>query len=154
MSERSPIPYVDRVIAATETRMYGLTQVIRLILAGYVSGGHVLLEGNPGTGKTSLVKELTARLGFDADTRFGRIQFTPDLMPADITGTKMPVEGDMSRFAFVEGPIFKYLLLADEINRATPKTQAAMLEAMGEKQVTVLDVRRKLWPARQARLRC
>lgn len=119
--------------------MYGVEQVTRLSLVALYTGGHVLMEGNPGMGKTELVKTLGNVLKFP----FGRIQFTPDLMPADITGTYMPdpASGGLS---FRPGPVFTSLLLADEINRATPKTQAAMLEAMAEKQVTVLGEVRKL----------
>ena len=99
-----------------------------------LSGGHVLLEGVPGLGKTLLVRTLSEVL----DLSFNRIQFTPDLMPADILGTNLVVESPEGRreFQFQRGPIFAHLLLADEINRATPKTQSAMLEAMQEKSVT------------------
>ncbi len=121
--------------------MYGLDDVARLCLVAFYCGGHVLLEGNPGLGKTDLVKKLAGILNLN----FGRIQFTPDLMPADITGTNQPDfnNGMLSRFEFNPGPVLKHhILLGDEINRATPKTQAAMLEAMAEKQVTVLGTRR------------
>ncbi len=134
---RYDLDYVAGVLGGIGRSMFGLDEVSRLLLVALYSGGHVLLEGNPGLGKTQLVKTLCASLGFDLG-RFGRIQFTPDLMPADITGTKMPVDGNMAQFAFQHGPIFRWLLLADEINRATPKTQSAMLEAMAERQVTVL----------------
>lgn len=121
--------------------MFGLDDVARLSLVAYYCGGHVLLEGNPGLGKTDLVKQLAGLLGLN----FGRIQFTPDLMPADITGTSQPdfSNGTLSRFEFEPGPVLNHhIVLGDEINRATPKTQAAMLEAMAEKQVTVLGTRR------------
>lgn len=121
--------------------MFGLDEVARLCLIGFYCGGHVLLEGNPGLGKTDMVKKLAGILGLD----FGRIQFTPDLMPADITGTSQPAfsNGMLSRFEFNPGPVLNHhILLGDEINRATPKTQAAMLEAMAEKQVTVLGTQR------------
>lgn len=121
-------------------KMFGLDAVARLCLVAFFSEGHVLLEGNPGLGKTDLVKQLAGILKID----FGRIQFTPDLMPADITGTNQPTfeNGMLSRFEFNAGPVLNHhILLGDEINRATPKTQAAMLEAMAEKQVTVLGIR-------------
>jgi MoxR-like ATPase len=98
------------------------------------AGGHALLEGVPGLGKTLLIRTLSDAL----DLNFSRIQFTPDLMPADITGTTVVVETDSGRdFEFRQGPLFAQMVLADEINRATPKTQSALLEAMQEKTVTV-----------------
>jgi MoxR-like ATPase len=130
--------FVQTVLDTVGKEMFGLDEVARFCLAALYSGGHVLLEGNPGVGKTELVKTMGRVLGL----KWGRIQFTPDLMPADITGTLMP-EAD-GTLKFQEGPVFASLLLADEINRATPKTQAAMLEAMAEKGVTVLGVRRPL----------
>ncbi len=113
----------------------GNKDIVKKILIAFFANGHVLLEGVPGLGKTLLVKSLSKVLGFD----FKRIQFTPDLMPADITGTQIVVErGDgRKEFEFSAGPLFTNILLADEINRATPKTQSAMLEAMEERQVTV-----------------
>ena len=113
----------------------GNKDIVKKILIAFFAKGHVLLEGVPGLGKTLLVKSLSKALGFD----FKRIQFTPDLMPADITGTQIVVErGDgRKEFEFTPGPLFTNILLADEINRATPKTQSAMLEAMEERQVTV-----------------
>lgn len=134
---RSDLDYVAGVLDGVGRVMFGLDDVVRMLMVAFYSGGHVLLESNPGMGKTQLVKTLCTNLGFGIG-RFGRIQFTPDLMPSDITGTKMPVDGDMSVFRFQPGPVFHWMLLADEINRATPKTQSAMLEAMGEGQVTVL----------------
>ena len=124
--------HTTHVIDAVAEELYGVETVIKLSLAALLSGGHVLLEGNPGLGKTELVKRLARVMNLKA----GRIQFTPDLMPADITGTLMPTGNGGLRFQ--SGPIFTSLLLADEINRATPKTQSAMLEAMAEKKVTVL----------------
>lgn len=115
--------------------MKGIDGIINLLMIALVVRGHVLLEGNPGLGKTALIRSLSAAMDLPARD-VGRIQFTPDLMPSDITGTKMP--NDAGRLEFQKGPIFCRLLLADEINRATPKTQAAMLEAMAEFQVTVL----------------
>src|SRR2546425_4515422 len=111
-------------------------------LIAIFAGGHVLLEGVPGLGKTLLVRTLSDVL----ELSFNRIQFTPDLMPADILGTNLVVENPDGRreFQFQRGPIFAHLILADEINRATPKTQSALLEAMQEKQVTAAGELRKL----------
>ena len=112
----------------------GQKDIIRNVLIAIFSDGNVLLEGMPGMGKTQLVKTIAKVLNLD----FKRIQFTPDLMPADVIGTNIVVkEGDNTAFRFEKGPVFTNLLLADEINRATPKTQSALLEAMGEKTVTV-----------------
>jgi MoxR-like ATPase len=114
----------------------GQKDVIRHVLVSILGGGHVLLEGVPGLGKTMLIRTL----GQVLDLKFSRIQFTPDLMPADITGTEILVEQNGQRdFRFQPGPIFTNLLLADEINRATPKTQSALLEAMQEHAVTVAE---------------
>ncbi len=112
----------------------GHADIVDGTLTALFGGGHVLLEGVPGLGKTLLVRTLSEVM----DLSFSRIQFTPDLMPADILGTNLVVEDANGRraFEFQKGPIFAHLLLADEINRATPKTQSAMLEAMQEKQVT------------------
>src|SRR5437588_2477237 len=111
-------------------------------LIALFAGGHVLLEGVPGLGKTLLVRTLSEVL----DLSFNRIQFTPDLMPADILGTNivMETQGGRREFQFQRGPIFAHLVLADEINRATPKTQSALLEAMQEHQVTAGGEIRKL----------
>ncbi|MBO4310039.1 MAG: MoxR family ATPase [Lachnospiraceae bacterium] len=112
----------------------GQKEVIRQVLLSLISGGNVLLEGVPGLGKTQLVKALSQV----CDLEFSRIQFTPDLMPADVTGTDIIVKKEgRNEFEFQAGPIFANLLLADEINRATPKTQSALLEAMQEHTVTV-----------------
>ncbi|NDC38115.1 MAG: AAA family ATPase [Proteobacteria bacterium] len=115
----------------------GTSDVVRLTLAAIFGGGHVLLEGVPGLGKTLLVKSIARTLGLS----FKRIQFTPDLMPSDVTGTQVLTEDEAGkrRFVFKQGPIFANIVLADEINRATPKTQAALLEAMEERQITVLN---------------
>lgn len=115
----------------------GTSDVVRLTLSAIFGGGHVLLEGVPGLGKTLLVKSIARTLGLS----FKRIQFTPDLMPSDVTGTQVLTEDEAGkrRFVFKQGPIFANIVLADEINRATPKTQAALLEAMEERQITVLD---------------
>jgi MoxR-like ATPase len=112
----------------------GHTEIVRGVLICLFSGGHALLEGVPGLGKTLLVKTLAEGL----DLHFSRIQFTPDLMPADIIGTNIVVESPGGRhFGFQRGPIFGQIVLADEVNRATPKTQSALLEAMQELSVTV-----------------
>jgi MoxR-like ATPase len=115
----------------------GQREVVRHTLVCLIVGGHVLLEGVPGLGKTMLVRTLARVL----DLKFARIQFTPDLMPADIVGTDIleEAEGGRREFRFQPGPVFTNLLLADEINRATPKTQSALLEAMQERTVTVAN---------------
>jgi MoxR-like ATPase len=124
----------DAVISELNKVIVGQSEVMRLVLIGVISGGHVLLEGVPGLGKTTLIRALGETLHLS----FSRIQFTPDLMPADITGTTIMEDDDNGRraFRFQPGPIFANLVLADEINRATPKTQSALLEAMQEKTVT------------------
>ena len=119
--------------------MIGQEEVITLLLAALAAGGHCLLEDYPGTGKTLLSKSLAKSM----DAPFSRISFTPDLLPTDVTGLSVYHPGE-SRFVFREGPIFTGLLLADEINRATPRTQSALLECMGERQVTVDGVTRPL----------
>ncbi len=112
----------------------GHREVVRKLLTALFAGGHVLIEGVPGMGKTLMVKTAAETLGLS----FKRIQFTPDLMPSDIVGTQVLTERDGHReFAFKAGPIFAHIVLGDEINRATPKTQSAVLEAMEERQVTV-----------------
>ena len=110
----------------------GKEKMIKMLLAAFFCGGHVLLEDVPGTGKTTLAKTLAKSMG----TGFKRIQFTPDLLPSDILGVSIYNQHE-SIFSFHQGPIFTNILLADEINRASPRTQSALLEAMGEKQVTV-----------------
>ena len=126
----------QRIEASVHRVVVGMDEVVRGCLMGLVAGGNVLLEGVPGLGKTLLVKSIGEALNLS----FARIQFTPDLMPADITGTKLVVEDEHAgkRFALHRGPIFHNVVLADEVNRATPKTQSAMLEAMQERQVTIL----------------
>jgi MoxR-like ATPase len=120
---------------AVQTVVIGQSEVVRETVIALLAGGHVLLEGVPGLGKTLLVRTLAAAL----DLSFSRVQFTPDLMPADITGTTILREDEHGRrsFAFQTGPVFANLVLADEVNRATPKTQSALLEAMQEHTVTV-----------------
>ena len=120
--------------AEVQNVIVGHDDLIRKVLIAFFAGGHVLLEGVPGLGKTLLVKSLSQALGMS----FKRIQFTPDLMPSDIVGTEVLTENIGRReFQFKKGPIFAHVVLADEINRATPKTQSAVLEAMEERQVTV-----------------
>jgi MoxR-like ATPase len=124
----------NRLEAEVQKVIVGHQDVIRKILIAFFAGGHILLEGVPGLGKTLLVKSLSHALGVS----FKRIQFTPDLMPSDIVGTQVLTEESGRReFQFKKGPIFAHVVLADEINRATPKTQSAVLEAMEENQVTV-----------------
>jgi MoxR-like ATPase len=132
----------DKLRAEIGKVMVGHQEIVDGTLTAILAGGHVLLEGVPGLGKTLLVRTLSEVL----DLSFNRIQFTPDLMPADILGTNLVVETPEGRreFQFQRGPIFAHIILADEINRATPKTQSAMLEAMQEKQVTAAGELRKL----------
>ncbi|MDM3872152.1 MoxR family ATPase [Porticoccus sp. W117] len=124
-----------KIKAEVSRMMVGQDEVIDGVLTALLAGGHVLLEGVPGLGKTMLVRSL----GEAMDVNFSRIQFTPDLMPADIQGTTvlMETEGGGHELKFQEGPLIANIVLADEINRATPKTQSALLEAMQEKQLTV-----------------
>jgi MoxR-like ATPase len=122
------------LLAEVGKRIVGHQKIVEGVVTSLLAGGHVLLEGVPGLGKTLLVRTLAEAL----DLSFSRIQFTPDLMPSDVTGTNMIVEGPGGRrFEFHKGPVFAHLVLADEINRATPKTQSALLEAMQEAAVTV-----------------
>ncbi len=111
----------------------GQDETVRRILACLLAGGHVLLEDNPGTGKTTLAKTLSRAM---SEAKFSRVQFTPDLLPSDILGISI-LDQSSQNFAFQKGPIFTDILLADEINRASPRTQSALLEAMGESQVTI-----------------
>ncbi|BDG60849.1 AAA family ATPase [Caldinitratiruptor microaerophilus] len=122
---------LERLTQAIRAVIVGQEEVIRQTLDALLAGGHVLLEGVPGLGKTLLVKTLAQVTGLG----FGRVQFTPDLMPADITGSQI-FDRETGRLRFEPGPVFTNLLLADEINRATPRTQSALLEAMQERAVT------------------
>lgn len=125
---------VQAIRAEIAKEIIGQERVVEQLLTALIAGGNVLLEGVPGLGKTRLVRTLSSVF----DLPFSRIQFTPDLMPADITGTNIIVKTDAgNEFRFRKGPLFASIVLADEINRATPKTQAALLEAMQEHSVTV-----------------
>lgn len=121
-----------KVIANCSRVILGKEEIIENIFISFICGGHVLLEDVPGTGKTMLLKSFSKTLG----TKFKRIQFTPDLMPSDLTGIHF-YNQKTNEFVFREGPLFSNIVLADEINRATPRTQSALLEAMEEKQITV-----------------
>jgi len=128
-----------RVIDAVETAIVGKRQTIQAALAVLLSNGHLLIEDIPGVGKTTLAKALAKALGCD----FKRIQFTPDLLPSDVTGTSV-FNQKSSEFEFRPGPVFANIVLADEVNRATPKTQSSLLECMEEHQVTADGVTRLL----------
>jgi MoxR-like ATPase len=132
----------QEVVGEIHKEIVGYPEIVRLIVTALFARGHVLLEGVPGLGKTQMVKALASALHVD----FSRIQFTPDLMPADIVGTTVVVEdaAGQKTFRFQHGPVFANVLLADEINRATPKTQSALLEAMQEHSVTVGDTTHRL----------
>src|SRR3954466_9629466 len=131
---------VFETIAANIGRVIrGQQPAIRMLLAAFASGGHVLLEGYPGPGKTTLAKALACSI----NAQFKRVQFTPDVLPSDILGVSIYHQREQE-FKFHEGPIFTNILLADEINRASPRTQSALLEAMGEGQVSVEGERRAL----------
>lgn len=131
-----------KVLAELDRLLLGQPELHRLVLVGVLSRGHILLEGLPGVGKTALIKALGQILGLS----FNRVQFTPDLMPGDIVGTSILQEDEHGRrqMVFESGPVFTNILLADEINRASPKTQSALLEAMQERRVTTLGQTREL----------
>jgi MoxR-like ATPase len=122
----------QRIAGNIEQVMRGQHAQVRKLLAAFAAGGHVLVDDFPGTGKTTLAKSLAASIG----ARFARVQFTPDLLPSDILGVSVFNQRDQS-FEFREGPVFTSILLADEINRASPRTQSALLEVMAESQVSV-----------------
>ena len=132
----------ENIFAQVSRDVIGQKEVVEGTIIAMIAGGNVLLEGVPGVGKTRLVRSL----GRVFELPFARIQFTPDLMPADVTGTNIIVkdENGNSKFEFQPGPIFSNIILADEINRATPKTQSALLEAMQEHTVTVMGTSRRL----------
>ena len=138
---------MERLRRRVAAQILGRDEVIELVLAALLADGHVLLEDFPGSGKTTLAKALGHSIVDDRPedeiADFRRIQFTPDLLPSDVTGVAV-FDAATSRFTFRHGPIFAHVVLADEINRTSPKVQAAMLEAMGEKQVTVDNATHRL----------
>ncbi|MBK8207748.1 MAG: MoxR family ATPase [Planctomycetes bacterium] len=134
-----PAALASKLASQLSRALIGKPEVIRLLLTGLFARGHVLVEDLPGLGKTTLARALARAVGCD----FKRVQFTPDLLPTDIIGTSIYRQHD-SAFEFREGPVFTNILLADEINRATPRTQSALLEAMGELQITAEGQTRKL----------
>jgi MoxR-like ATPase len=145
MSPDELVPVVDLLNSALkqlDATLLGQPELHRMVLVGILSRGHILLEGMPGVGKTALIQVLGQLLALS----FNRVQFTPDLMPSDIVGSPILQEGDdgKRKMVFEPGPVFTNILLADEINRASPKTQSAMLEAMQERRVTVMGETRPL----------
>ncbi|SHJ16475.1 AAA family ATPase [Lutispora thermophila] len=139
MDKERFIDFRNKVVDNVSKVIVGKEDVIELIIVSFICGGHVLLEDVPGLGKTVLVKAFAKTIGSD----FKRIQFTPDLLPSDLTGINF-YNQKIQDFEFKPGPLFSNLILADEINRATPRTQSSLLEAMEEKQITVDGVTRKL----------
>ena len=140
LAEKSKHPVVERLREALNQALRGKAEVVELVLACLLSRGHLLLEDLPGLGKTTLAKALAHSVG----GRYARVQCTPDLMPSDVTGFNL-LNQKTREFEFSEGPVFADVLLADEINRATPRTQSALFEAMAERQVTI-DRERHLLP--------
>jgi MoxR-like ATPase len=138
--QAAAIESIGRLAANVETVVHGKSDEVRLILAALIAGGHVLLEDLPGTAKTVLARALAVSV---AGASFSRVQCTPDLQPTDVTGLSI-FDQRTREFEFRPGPVFAHVLLVDEINRAMPKTQSALLEAMAEKQVTVEGVTRQL----------
>ena len=138
-------PAVDAarsILHELDSILLGRPELHRMVLVGIISQGHILLEGVPGVGKTALIKALGALLNLE----FKRVQFTPDLMPGDILGAHIlqQTASGNREMTFQPGPVFTHILLADEINRASPKTQSALLEAMQERHVTLMGVTRPL----------
>ena len=132
MAEMDGQKFFRRILDNLETVVKGKTQVLSDLVVCFLAGGNILLEDVPGVGKTTLAKSLAGSVG----GQFKRVQFTPDLLPTDILGSSIynPKEGE---FHFKKGPVFGNILLADEINRASPRTQSSLLEAMSERQVTI-----------------
>ena len=131
--------FKDKIVENVSKVMVGKNDVVELIVVSFICGGHVLLEDVPGVGKTVMGKSFAKSIG----KKFTRIQFTPDLLPSDLTGINFYNQKNME-FEFREGPLFSNIIVADEINRATPRTQSSLLEAMEEKQITVDKLTRKL----------
>lgn len=128
----TPFEVYQKISENIQSIIYGKDEAVKLLLAGFASGGHLLIEDNPGTGKTTLAKALA----LSVNTDFKRIQFTPDLLPSDILGVSIFDPSDRT-FKLYKGPIFSNIILGDEINRASPRTQSALLEALAEKQVSI-----------------
>lgn len=139
MNVKGFVDFKEKMIDNVSKVIIGKEEIIELIVTSFISGGHVLLEDVPGVGKTMMVKAFANSIGCG----FKRIQFTPDLLPSDLTGINFYNQRDMD-FQFKEGPLFTNIIIADEINRATPRTQSSLLEAMEERQITVDGVTRIL----------
>lgn len=139
MDVQSFINFKEKVVENVSRVIVGKEEVIKLVTVAFICGGHVLIEDIPGMGKTMLIRAFSSTLGCE----FKRIQFTPDLLPSDLTGINFYNQKTLE-FDFKEGPLFSNIILADEINRATPRTQSSLLEAMEEKQITIDGVTRRL----------
>ncbi len=139
MDTKAFVEFNEKIVSNVSKVIIGKDEVIKLITTAFISGGHVLLEDVPGVGKTMMVKAFANSIGCS----FKRIQFTPDLLPSDLTGINF-YNQKTGEFEFREGPLFANIIIADEINRATPRTQSSLLEAMEERQITVDGVTRKL----------